>query len=101
MGVIPINIKDGVYITQGLGNEEYLESSSHGAGRIFSRSAARKAFGETELNDIQSKVVTNMTISMIDEAPGAYKDGDYVISHQDGIVVKVVDKTEPLFVVKG
>ena len=44
-GIIPANMRDGVWITKGLGNDEYLNSASHGAGRKMSRSAARRRSG--------------------------------------------------------
>lgn len=40
LGVIPGNMRDGSFIVKGKGNEEALFSSSHGAGRVLSRSKA-------------------------------------------------------------
>ena len=42
LGVIPGNMRDGTYITKGLGNSEYLSSASHGAGRVMGRRAAKE-----------------------------------------------------------
>ena len=40
--VIPMNMRDGSFICIGKGNVDWNESAPHGAGRIFSRSAAMK-----------------------------------------------------------
>lgn len=37
----------------------------------------------------------------LDEAPGAYKNYDYVIDAQNGIVVDILDRFKPIIVVKG
>ena len=56
LGVIPANQRDGVYITAGLGNDEYLASASHGAGRKFSRKAAAKKGDVKELRKLMKEV---------------------------------------------
>ena len=50
MGVIPGNMRDGVYIVKGLGNNDYLNSASHGAGRVMSRGKAKKMI---DINDFK------------------------------------------------
>jgi tRNA-splicing ligase RtcB len=49
MGIIPANQRDGVWITVGLGNEEFLSSASHGAGRSLSRKDAAEIGAVSEL----------------------------------------------------
>ena len=103
LGVIPANMRDGVYITKGLGNKEYLKSASHGAGRVYSRRKAKEEipfelFKET-MNE--SDIVAKVEASTLDESPFAYKDIDTVIGYQEGVVVDVVDKITPLINVKG
>src|SRR6266705_1892375 len=44
LGIIPGSMGVRSYITRGLGNAENYESSSHGAGRAMSRTAAKKRF---------------------------------------------------------
>lgn len=92
LGIIPGNMKDGVYITRGLGNDEYLSSSSHGAGRLKSRNQSKKDISMEELeNDMKGKFV-RLSEGVLDEAPGAYKNLDEVIAMQEGIVIETIDK---------
>ena len=101
IGVIPGNMKAGTYITRGLGNTEYLSSSSHGAGRILSRTAAKEKYTEKELRTEMEGIFTRIHSGMIDEIPMAYKDLDYVILLQQDIVIDVIDKIKPLINIKS
>ena len=42
--IVPINMRDGSIIAMGRGNEEWLQSAPHGAGRVMSRSQAKRVF---------------------------------------------------------
>ena len=73
--LIPFNMRDGSVIAIGKGNAEWNFSGPHGAGRIMSRSEARKNLTLEEyqntMKGISSRTVCQKTI---DEAPQAYKD---------------------------
>lgn len=102
-GVIPANMRDGIYVTVGKGNDEFLSSSSHGAGRVMSRSKANKLL---DLKEFQNKmedadVVCVATKGTLDESPDAYKDIDTVIKYQEGVVLDVTDRIMPLINVKS
>lgn len=101
LGVIPGNMKDGVYITSGLGNEEYLSSASHGAGRKYSRSGAKKNLDINKFRNQMKDVVCVVDENILDEAPDAYKDLTAVIDRQKGVVIDVVDFVKPLINVKA
>jgi len=101
LGVIPANQRDGVYITVGLGNDEYLSSASHGAGRRFSRKAAAKQGGVKELQKCMKGIVCRADTAVLDEAPWAYKDIGAVLRAQEGVVVDVTDHFKPVIVIKG
>ena len=101
VGVIPANQRDGVYITTGLGNETYLSSASHGAGRKFSRKAAAKRGNTKELRRLMHGIVCRTDEAVLDEAPWAYKDIDVVLRAQAGVVVDIVDHFTPIIVLKG
>jgi len=100
-GVIPANQRDGVWITRGLGNKDFLESASHGAGRTMSRTAAKKTLDPEEFRQQMLGIVARTDLGVLDEAPGAYKDIRDVLNAQDGILVDVVDHFKPLIVLKG
>jgi len=101
LGVVPGTMKSGVYITKGLGNEEYLSSASHGAGRKFSRTQAKKSIELEKHKHWMKGIVAKVDKSTIDESHGAYKNLATVISSQEGIVIDVVDYIKPLINVKG
>ena len=103
LGIIPANMKDGVYITVGLGNKEFLSSASHGAGRVLSRRKAKEMIDIKDFKKIMemADIVANVSESTKDEAPFAYKDINTVINLQKGVVVDVVDVVKPLINIKG
>jgi tRNA-splicing ligase RtcB len=100
-GIIPANQRDGVWITRGLGNEEFLSSASHGAGRKLSRSEAAKAGTVSELQKVMGDIVCRMDKGILDEAPWGYKPISDVLSAQDGVLVDVTDHFKPVIVLKG
>jgi len=100
-GLIPINMKDGTYITVGLGNDKYLSSASHGAGRKMGRKKAKENLSMEKFEKHMKGIVCNASKDTLDESPDAYKNGDTVIGYQDGIVVDVIDHIKPLINVKG
>ena len=103
LGIIPANMRDGVWITRGLGNEEFLCSASHGAGRKLSRTAAKQLISSSEVKE-QMKGIVYPPLkggALLDEAPAAYKEIDEVIARQDGILVDIIDHFSPVLVMKG
>lgn len=99
-GVIPGNMKDGSFIVKGKGNVESLYSSSHGAGRVLSRTKARKTLDlskfEKEMTGITAKVQT----STLDESRSAYKDIFEVMRLQSDLV-EVVTHVKPIINIKA
>ena len=86
--------------------EETFGSTAHGAGRILSRSKAKKDFDADEITDdlaakgIKIKATSKHVIE--EEAPGAYKDVDSVVRVSDSTgIAKLVAKVKPLSVCKG
>jgi tRNA-splicing ligase RtcB len=81
-------------------------STAHGAGRMMSRSAARRSFTESQvqksLGDKGIFVKALTTEGVVEETPEAYKDVDAVanVSHELGIATKVA-KLVPIGVIKG
>lgn len=73
--LIPFNMRDGSVIAVGKGNPDWNYSGPHGAGRIMSRSEARKNLA---LEDFQNtmKGISSRTVcqNTIDEAPQVYKN---------------------------
>lgn len=101
LGVIPANMRDGVYITRGLGNSDYLSSASHGCGRVMGRNQAKKNLDYKEFKDSMKGIICSTDLSILDEAPAAYKDINYVLKAQEGITVEVVDYIRPILNIKA
>ena len=69
-----------------MGNPLALNSSPHGAGRNYSRSAARKAFTHADLRTAMGDIEYRDTDAFIDEIPAAYKDIDVVMKDAEDLV---------------
>jgi len=85
-GVIPGSMGTRSYIVEGKGNRLALNSSPHGAGREYSRTAARKKFTRAELEAAMEGIEWRHTNAFLDEIPGAYKDVDVVIADSADLV---------------
>lgn len=72
--LIPMNMRDGCILGEGLGNEDWNYSAPHGAGRIMSRAKARAEITINEYAESMSGIfTTSVSAETIDEAPQAYK----------------------------
>lgn len=100
-GIIPANQRDGVYVTEGLGNAEYLSSASHGAGRRMSRNEAQRTIPLERFRSQMRGIICRADKGVLDEAPDAYKPIAEVLAAQDGVLVRVIDHFRPLVVLKG
>lgn len=101
-GVIPGNMRDGSFIVRGKGNPDSLFSSSHGAGRVLSRTQAKKtvSLNDFEKTMAESGVKARVSGATIDESPFAYKDVFDVMRLQAELV-DVVAHIRPLINIKG
>src|SRR4051794_6167086 len=88
LGVIPGSMGTRSYIVAGKGNEASWMSCSHGAGRRYSRTQAKKLFTTADLaTQMEGKVwLANRAASLVDEIPSAYKDIDQVMADQADLV---------------
>lgn len=74
--LIPINMRDGSLLCVGKGNDEWNQSAPHGAGRLYSRSAAKHEFTVEEFERTMREAgiySTSIDMSTLDECPMAYK----------------------------
>ncbi len=95
--LIPINMRDGSLICIGKGNEDWNCSAPHGAGRVMSRTQARKGLSmdefKAEMSGIWSSTVTKGTL---DEAPMAYKTMDDIVANI-GPTADIVNVIKPIY----
>ena len=100
LGIIPGSMGTRSYIVRGRGSVESFDSCAHGAGRRMSRNAAEKKFSIGDLARQTEGVICRKDKSVLDEIPGAYKDIDEVMAHQDDLV-EVVHTLKQVLCVKG
>lgn len=72
--LIPVNMRDGVILGMGKGNEDWLCSAPHGSGRKLRRDQVKNSYTvsafKKEMNGIYS---TSVGADTLDEAPFAYR----------------------------
>lgn len=99
-GVIPASMKDGCFLVEGLGNADFLHSSSHGAGRKLSRGKARQQISLKQFQESMKNVCGSVLEATLDEAPQAYKNIGDVMKAQEKSV-KVLKHIKPIINWKG
>jgi tRNA-splicing ligase RtcB len=100
MGLIPSAMGQPSYVVRGLGNPDSFNSSSHGAGRIMSRTKAKKNITLEQHVADTAGVECRKDSGMLDESPGAYKPIDLVMAAQSDLI-EVVHKIKAILCVKG
>ncbi|HEY8588881.1 MAG TPA: RtcB family protein [Naasia sp.] len=85
-GLIPGSMGTASYVVVGRGNRMSLDSSPHGAGREFSRTAARKRFTREQLREAMRGIEYRDTDAFLDEIPQAYKPIDRVMEDAADLV---------------
>jgi tRNA-splicing ligase RtcB len=100
LGIIPGSMGARSYIVRGKGHPESFDSCSHGAGRVMSRSEARRRFTLADHQAATAGVECRKDKDVIDETPAAYKDIDAVMSAQRDLV-DVVHTLKQVVCVKG
>ena len=77
---IPMNMRDGMLICVGKGNDDWNCTAPHGAGRLMSRSKAKATLSMDEFREEMKDIcTTSVDTSTIDESPMAYKPMDEII----------------------
>lgn len=106
--LIPGTMGTASYILVGnpRGMELTFGSTAHGAGRLMSRTRAKKQFyGKDVQRDLAGEgiiVKSTKAVVVAEEAPGAYKDVDEVVKVSDALgIAKKVVRLKPIGVIKG
>ncbi|MGV6852241.1 MAG: RtcB family protein [bacterium] len=100
MGIIPGSMGARSFIVKGLANEDSFCSCSHGAGRVMSRTKAKKMVSMEEHLQATKGVECRKDKDVIDETPSAYKDIDQVMKAQSDLV-EIVHTLKQVVCVKG
>jgi tRNA-splicing ligase RtcB len=99
-GIIPGSMGAKSFIVKGKGNAESYCSCSHGAGRLMSRSKAKKQFTVDDLVQQTAGIECRKDNGVLDEIPGAYKPIDEVMNQQSDLV-EIVATLKQVVCVKG
>lgn len=97
LGIIPGSMTATGYIVKGKGESASVNSASHGAGRLMSRSRAMQSITHNALKGELKKHGVKLMGGGLDEAPFAYKDIELVMQSQQSLV-DVVGKFTPKIV---
>ncbi|OYU34474.1 RtcB family protein [Novosphingobium sp. PASSN1] len=100
LGIIPGSMGAKSFIVRGLGNPESFDSCSHGAGRVMSRTAAKKLVSLDEHIADTAGVECRKDAGVIDETPKAYKPIEKVMAAQADLV-EIVHTLKQVVCVKG
>jgi tRNA-splicing ligase RtcB len=100
MGIIPGSMGAKSFIVRGLGNPESFHSCSHGAGRVMSRTEARKRISVADHAQATAHVECRKDADVVDESPAAYKSIDAVMAAQNDLV-EIVHTLRQVVCVKG
>ncbi|MCA9002434.1 MAG: RtcB family protein [Planctomycetes bacterium] len=99
-GIIPGSMGAKSFIVRGKGNAESFHSCSHGAGRIMSRTKAKKTYSVDDHLAATAHVECRKDADVIDETPAAYKDIEAVMKAQSDLV-EIVHTLRQVVCVKG
>ncbi len=89
LGVIPGSMADPAFVVRGLGQPESLNSASHGAGRVMSRT---KAFEKFNFRTVQKNLAARgirVLSAGSDEVPMVYKNIEQVMAEQSDLVESI------------
>lgn len=95
--LIPINMRDGSILAIGKGNKEWNYSAPHGAGRVLSRTEAKKQLNlATFKRSMKGVYSTSIHKGTLDESPLVYKPISEILD-SIGDTVEVVDIIKPIY----
>lgn len=98
--VLPFNMEDGLVIIEGKSNPEWNCSAPHGAGRLFSRSEAKRRLDLDKAKEsMNNKGIYSSGIPH-DEVKGAYKDPETIEMCIEPTAT-IIDRIKPVVNLKG
>ena len=100
LGIIPGSMGAKSFIVRGLGNADSFNSCSHGAGRVMSRTEARRRISVDDHVKATAHVECRKDADVVDESPAAYKPIDAVMAAQADLV-EIVHTLRQVVCVKG
>ncbi|UIR55549.1 RtcB family protein [Sphingobacterium sp. SRCM116780] len=86
LGIIPGSMATAGFLVRGKGEEAAIQSASHGAGRLMSRTKAIKTLAPDALKSMLLDHGVTLIGAGMDEAPMAYKNIHEVMAAQEDLV---------------
>lgn len=86
LGIIPGSMATPGFIVRGRGLDASINSASHGAGRLMSRTKAKETISAVHVNEFLKQAGVELIGSGLDEAPMAYKNIHQVMESQKELV---------------
>ena len=86
LGIIPGSMATSTYVVRGKGNADSLNSAAHGAGRVMSRTQAKKDLTWRDARKVLDDAGVTLISAGIDEVPMVYKNIDEVMAAQSDLV---------------
>jgi tRNA-splicing ligase RtcB len=86
LGIIPGSMATATYVVRGLGHPDSMDSAAHGAGRVMSRTAAKKTFAWRDVLPVLEERGVSLMSAGLDEVPMVYKDIREVMRAQADLV---------------
>jgi tRNA-splicing ligase RtcB (3'-phosphate/5'-hydroxy nucleic acid ligase) len=97
LGIIPGSMASPGFVVSGKGNSESLNSASHGAGRVMSRTQATKTFNWKKVSAFLREQGVTLISAGLDEVPMVYKNIREVMAAQSDLVT-VLGQFDPKLV---
>lgn len=95
--LIPMNMRDGSLLCKGKGNDDWLYSAPHGAGRLMSRAKAKETLKMDDFTEAMTGIyTTSVCKETLDEAPMAYKPAQEIIEAIKPTVM-ILDVLKPVY----
>jgi RNA-splicing ligase RtcB len=99
--ILPFNMRDGILICEGKSRPDWNYSSPHGAGRLMSRSQAKKRIDLEKFKGQMAGIYsTSVGTGTLDEAPDAYKNAS-VIEQAIEPTAKILNRIKPVHNMKA
>ncbi|MFB6207322.1 MAG: RtcB family protein [Haloglomus sp.] len=99
--LVPFNMAEGAVIARGKGNEEWLRTAPHGAGRRMGRRDAHETLSMADFEAAMDGVYSESVVEdALDEAPQAYKPAD-AIERALEPTAEVVERLDPVHNLKA
>lgn len=86
LGIIPGSMATPAYVVRGLGQPDSLNSAAHGAGRVMSRTQAKRTLQWRDAKAFLAERGVTLLSAGLDEVPAVYKDIHAVMRAQADLV---------------